>query len=520
MTAAHSKNLRAAPAGHGYCTELATSAGLVAALRRQFGLRLLETHMSWVLLGKDTAWKIKKPVRWPFLDASDLATRRRLCEQELRLNRRLAPCLYLDVVPIRGSPTMPVVDGGAGPPIEYALRMKRFGRGALFSERLAAGRLRPAHLDQLAQRLAAFHAQAAVAKPNTNHGSAEVIEGAMREVLDGLSGQGHGPDCVSLRQWAQQEGKALRHTWALRKAEGHVREGHGDLHLANLVSLGREVTAFDCLEFDPQLRWIDTCNDIAFLVMDLMAHQRDDLAWRFLNAYLDASGDHMGVASLRYYLVYRALVRAYVAGLYPKSGQPDYLALAARLSQVQRPRLLITHGLSGSGKSVLSQALLEQTAALRLRSDVERLRLFPPKQGESPARTQQRYGPQANLRTYQRLRQMAALALQAGWPVIVDATFLRAQDRDDFRGLAAQLGVPFAILDCHAPLKTLRDRVRRRGRIGRDPSQAKVQVLTQQLLSAEPLRGDELACTISVQTHAGHDLEGLIQRWQAIGAGA
>lgn len=496
------------------------SDGLVETLQQQLGAKLIETHISWVLLDGEHAWKIKKPVRLPFLDASALATRARLCREELRLNRRLAPSIYLDVVAIRGSARAPRL-GGVGPAIEYALRMRQFPDGALLSEQLAAGRLRSQHLEQLAQRLAAFHRDAEVADPATPWGTPQAVEADTRRLLVSLEATGEVAASATLRTWVDAQLPGLRPIWQARRDGGRVREGHGDLHLANAVRLGDEVTAFDCLEFDPELRWIDVLSDVGFLVMDLLAHGRGDLGYRFLNAYLDDSGDHAGLAVLRWYLVYRALVRALVARI--RSGQggatglPDYLALAQRLAGGGDARLLITHGLSGSGKSHLALRLIGQAQAIRLRSDVERKRLHglgaqdrsvsPPGGGI--------YGPEAGRRTYARLREAAEVALHAGERVIVDAAFLHRGEREAFRGLAQGLGVPFTILHCHAPESLLRGRVQARRTQGVDVSEADLAVLERQRGDVEPLTSAEQAHAVSVDTSTPLDIAALAARWLA-----
>ncbi len=484
---------------------------LVQHLQQQLQARLIETHISWVLLDGTHAWKIKKPVKLPFLDFSELATRRRLCEVELQLNRRLAPQLYLDVCPVLGTPQAPRLaspeDAGqavAVPAIEYALRMQQFEPGALLSERLAAGRLQGAHLDRLARRLAVFHQSAGVAGPGSGWGSPAQITQPVEGLLDGLAAHGCAAACAQLRPWLQAQAEQLHDTWLLRQAQGHIVEGHGDLHLANAVVLGDEVTAFDCIEFDPALRWIDGLNDIAFMVMDLLAHARADLAWRFLNAYLDERGDHAGLPVLRYYLVYRALVRALVARLRGDQGVqaqgPDYLALALQLIEPTRPRLLITHGASGSGKSFVAGQLLEQVGAIRLRADVVRKRLFGlgPGAASSSQVAGGIYDAQTTEATYARLLKLAQVALAAGWPVIVDATFLHAADRARFHALAQHLALPFHILHCEAPEAVLRARIVARRAQGQDASEADLAVLEAQLAQVLPLLDSERAHTFVV----------------------
>lgn len=524
--------------------------GFAQALRRHLvstlgrPVRCIETHISWVLLDGEHAWKLKKPVRLGFLDFGSAEVREKFCHEELRLNRRLAPDLYLDVIAIRGSREQPRIDG-SDPPIDHAVRMRQFPSGALLSERLAAGRLDGADIDRLATRIAAFHEGAPAVGADAGalegggsddgFGSAAHIEAATARVLDALAGEFDDRRVDRLRAWCEAEGARLRPAFERRRAEGKVRECHGDLHLANAVVLGDEVTAFDCIEFDPDLRWIDVQSEVAFLAMDLMAHARSDLAFRFLDAWLACSGDYEGVPVLRYYLVYRALVRAMVAAIRAgqraagdapttapadapaaaPAGAPDYLALADRLAHLRDPRLLITHGLSGSGKSHLAARLLEQAGALRLRSDVERKRLFGLRplasSGSGPGAGI--YRPEDSRRTYARLLALATIALDAGWPVIVDATFLRAAERDAFREAARARGLPFAILHCRADADLLRERVRAREQGGSDPSEAGLAVLERQLANQEPLRADERPLAIEVDSGQPVDVGAWAARW-------
>lgn len=521
-------------------TPYADALMLVQTLAGRWQARLIETHISWVLLDGTHAWKFKKPVRLPFVDFTGLQTRQHLCEQELRLNRRLAPSLYLDVLPVCGTPQAPQI-GGTGEPIDWVLRMRQFAPGALMSERLRAGTVTPAQVDQLVQRLAAFHRAAPkvcdVVDEGTPAGSTPAAWGsparivqAVQALLDGLSTQHRGhadaeAAIATLRAWCAGQARQLHDTWLQRRQHGHVVEGHGDLHLANVVVLDDgEVTAFDCIEFDPALRWIDALDDIAFLIMDLMAHGREDLAWRGLNRYLDDSGDHAGLPVLRHDLVGRALVRAMVAGLpgaqrlpadaastghTPGTFGPDYLALALRLTQAGEPGgracLLITHGLSGSGKSWQTQHLLERAGAIRLRSDVVRRQL-----GFEAA---QRYGPAAMAATYARLHQLADIALRAGYPVIVDATFLLRADRARFAALAAAQQLPFAILHCQAPLPVLQQRIRERLAQGGDASEADEAVPVRQMQAAEALTADEQACAIGLDATQAEPLAHLLSQW-------
>lgn len=496
---------------------------LVDGLRRHLAectggpVELIETHISWVLLAGDQAYKLKKPVRLGFVDFGSVEARRHFCEEELRLNRRLAPQLYLEVLALRGTPAAPHL-GGSGPLVDHVLHMRRFPAGALLSERVAAGTLDGADIDRLAARIAAFHEAAPVAAADGPWGTAELAVAGVRDVLRRLDALGLGS--ARIVTWTEAELFRLAPLWRQRLRAGRVREVHGDLHLANTVRLADGVvTAFDGLEFDPALRWIDVFSDAGFLMMDLLAHGRSDLAWRFINGWLDHTGDHAGLPMLRLVLVYRALVRAMVGTLRgtPRdaAGVREYLALAEQLVGHRVPRLLLTHGLSGSGKSHVSARLLEAAGALRLRSDVERKRLFGLAADERSAERVPGgiYGPCASARTYDQLWQAARVALQAGWSVIVDATFLRRPERDRFHALALELGAPFALLDCQAGEAVLRERVAARAQRGDDASEADLAVLAAQRELDDPIADDETPYTLALHTDRPWDAAALAARW-------
>jgi aminoglycoside phosphotransferase family enzyme/predicted kinase len=496
---------------------LAAGRARVEALRAAFQgreaapVRLIETHISWVLLAGDSAYKLKKPVRLPFLDFTTLAARRHACEEELRLNRRLAPGLYLDVVELRDGPSGPCF-GGPGALLDVAVHMRRFPDGALWSERLAAATLTAAEVDAFARRLCAFHRDASVAAADSNFGSAAVHERVIGRLVAGIDAWQAGlpradPAWPPLRTWLRDELARLAPFWPMRLATGRVREGHGDLHLANVLQLGDEATAFDGIEFDPELRWIDVLDDQAFPVMDLLAHGRRDLAFRFLDACLQAGGDYDGLPGLRFFLVLRALVRAQVAVLVEARGDSaaapcgaaDYLRLASTLSRDGAARLAITHGLPGSGKTFVSQRVLESVGAIRVRSDVERKRLFglDPREASRGRLVEGIYGTEATAATYARLLAVAHGALRAGWPTIVDAAFLRRHERAAFAALAVAVAAPFSIIDCRAPMPLLRRRVAARRARGDDASEADLDVLERLAASAEPLEDDEMGRAIA-----------------------
>lgn len=474
---------------------------LARALAQTLGAELVETHISWVLLAGAHAYKLKKPVRLPFVDYGTLAARRHFCEEEVRLNRRLAPSLYLGVARIAGTPDAPVLEG-AGPALEYAVRMRRFPPGALLSEQLEAGSLGGADIDKLAALLALFHSGAAAPAPEADFASASSRRRVALAALDGAGASP--PQQTQLRRWLETTAAALVPLWNERVQKGRVRECHGDLHLDNLVRIDGEVAAFDCIEFDPALRFIDVLDDLAFAVMDLSARGRHDFAFRLLNGWLDSTGDHAALPALRFSVVYRALVRAQVARLRGPAHEAlahRYLACALAWTRPGQPRLFITHGLPGSGKTYQSQFLLEREAAIRLRSDVERKRLHGLAMlDDSRAKGLDLYGPDATSRTYAHLLETARGMLRAGYPVILDAAFLRRDERAQAQALAHELAVPFFILDCQAPIEVLQQRLlARRG----DASEADVAVLERLHGAAAPLEQGELPFVLAIAAPRG-----------------
>lgn len=493
-------------------------------------VELLETHISYVLLAGAYAYKIKKAVDLGFLDFTTLQKRHHYCQEELRLNRRLAPSIYADVIPIAGSPTRPVL-GGNGAAIEYAVKMRRFGQDDLFNSMLARGRMTAEHIDQLAAKIAAFHDAASVASLNDAYGTPDAIRRPALEnfaqIRDTPAAARNRTDLETLEKWTVRECDELAHDTEARKRHGFVRECHGDFHLGNIALVDGEVTAFDCLEFSANLRWIDVMNEIAFLVMDLRDRNRPDFARRFLNRYLEITGDYAGLPLLRFYAVYRAMVRAKVHALRACAARItaaqraaaldeycSYVSLARRQSADARAALIITHGLSGSGKTTHTQVLLEMIDAVRVRSDIERKRndRLPPLARSGSAIATGLYTAEASTRTYDRLLALADSIVKARYTAIVDATFLERGRRDAFRRLAASLGVPFLILDFTAPDAVLRKRVRRRQEQRRDASEADVAVLQYQLEVQEPLRADERALSVEIDTTRQRDM----QTWSAV----
>jgi len=513
---------------------------LVAALQApgicggpEESVSVLETHISWVILSGEYAWKIKKAVNFGFLDFSTLELRRRYCEEELRLNRRFAPDLYLEVVPITGTPERPSLQG-AGTAIEYAVRMRRFPQEGLLSTIAARRRLVASQVDEIAVLVAGMHARIAVAAAESVYGMPEDIHHWVSEnfvqIRPRLQATAQRQRLDRMQAWCAGEYR-LRHDDMLRRrVHGFVRECHGDLHLGNLALIEGRIVPFDCIEFNPKLRWIDVMSEAAFVVMDLQERGYPGLAHRFLNAYLQHTGDYAGFRLLRYYLVYRALVRAKVAVLRlaqvtstldEKNTWHEYTAymqLAARCAEARQPALIITHGLSGSGKSWCAGRLVEALGAVQIRSDIERKRLhdYSPIADSGSGIRSGIYTAAASARTYARLAELARDVISGGYPVIVDAAFLKFSERERFRVLAHTLAVPCVILHCEADNDTLRRRIRERSDAGRDPSEADTGVLESQFDSQEPLRAVERDRVIPVDTGGGFEVEELAQRLSAM----
>jgi uncharacterized protein len=440
-------------------------------------VELLETHISWVLLAGEFAYKLKKPVTLPFLDYGTVDKRRACCEAELRLNRRYAPDLYLDVVDFDGEP---------------AVKMRRFDEAARLDHVSRRGELTPAHLTDLARTIAAFHAAAEAAPLDSRFGTPEQVLAPTLENFDELDAllPAEAPRLARLRAWTQSEFGRRRPVMATRKREGRVRECHGDLHLGNLVLLDGKPTPFDCIEFNDAFRWIDVASELAFTYVDLLDHGKPGLACWLLNEWLIWSGDFGALSVWRFYAVYRAMVRAKVAAIRGQFDEAaEYLIMGEDLTTTPSPHLAITHGLSGSGKTTVSGARLladEHAATIRLRSDVERKRLF----GLAPDADSggSIYGQEATTRTYDRLAELARDSLADGWSVIVDAAFLRRAERHAFRDLARSAGVPYAVLACEASTDELRRRLTARAG---DASEADVAILELQLGWLEPLEDGE-----------------------------
>lgn len=480
-------------------------------------VKLFETHISLVVVSGAFAYKFKKAVKFDFVDFSTLDARLFYCEEELRLNTRLAPDIYIGVVAFSGAADRPVI-GGSGSVLEYAVKMRAFEQSALWSSRLQQGLLSPEEVDSLAAHIARFHQNTRSADASSPWCTSAALQSIADETLNQIAvllDTDEDRERLNLLDaWEREQRVRLAINFTERKANGAIRECHGDLHSGNILTVDDTVEAFDCIEFNDSLRWIDVMNDIAFTCMDLRFLQRADLAARFLNRYLESTGDYAGLAVLYYYEVHRALIRCKVALLRSAQAVTDdaaqsraqglaYLAFAYQRIRHNQPAILITHGFSGCGKSTLARLLVERLDAVQLRSDVERKRMRGMHATERALPEDNLYADTTTRATYLRLRMLATQVVQAGWITLVDATFLNAEARAQFRQLASELGVPFVILDMRASEATLKARIAQRERTEHDASDAGLEVLAMQLKNHDPLSAQELMDAVAVDAEAG-----------------
>ena len=454
---------------------------------------LIQTHISWVILTGEFAYKLKKPVDFGFVDFTTLARRKFFCEQELALNRRLAPELYLEVLPISE------LDGGfrlasQENVAEYCIKMVQFEQDNLLNRRLDADSFDPAWMDVLAHDVADFHANAETSPDISAYGDIHFIRDHIHANLE--VAEHHLDEVISQSQLDHIRifcteallDKAAR--VAARQAQGFIRVCHGDLHLRNITLFRGKPCVFDCIEFNDEYRMIDAISDVAFLVMDCESRRRADLGMRFLSRYLEHSGDYAGLELLPVYLTYRAGVRGKVACLLGdelERGEAEmqlheamhYFALADSYTRPPQPCLFVIGGLSGSGKSHLALIGAGEVPAIVIRSDATRKRLAK-SHLELPL-----YGPEMGKRTYDAMFEAAEQTLAAGFSAILDATFLRRQDRERARNLADQLYAPCHIIWMDIVEGILRQRISVRSDQGSDISDADIKVLEMQLAEYE-----------------------------------
>ena len=472
-------------------------------------IELVETHISWVFLTGSFAYKIKKPVDFGFLNFTTLEQRKYYCEQELVLNRRFAPDIYLEVIPITVSNNNLCL-AGAGEIIDYAVKMKQFDHNCLFEKLLKNNQIELGNIDDLSDVVAEFHGRINIAGADVNFGSTSEVIKPVEEnfsILSSILTDSKDQKVLqSLNEQMRSMYKSICPQLRARKKAGHIRECHGDLHLGNITLIENKILLFDGIEFNDSFRWIDTISDCAFVIMDLQDHGQTVFANHFLNRYLLNTGDYSGLPVLKFYQLYRATVRAKVAALRLQQQEVEstaykntisdlrnYLELAASYVKKNTTFLAISFGISASGKSWISSQLADQLGAIQLRSDVERKRLFS-------TAVEELYSSSTTHQTYTYLLATCELVLNAGYSVIVDATFLDKKWREKFRAIAEKQGIPFYILSCFANQKTTRQRLRSRQDDTNNVSDADISIMENQLKNMDYLDNDETRYEISVDT--------------------
>ena len=458
-------------------------------------IEMVETHISWVFLTGSYAYKIKKPVDFGFVDFSTLGKRRFFCFEEIRCNRLFAPEIYLDVVPI-------VEDGcgayrieGKGRVVEYAVKMRQFDQAAQLDRLLERGELDAKTLRDFAVSLASIYENIPAIKTKSVKDSTRLTNQAIGDnfsVLTQLEGARSWRTVLErIERWSIENATRLDSVFRERRRDGFIRSLHGDLHLSNLFLSEKGARAFDCIEFSRELREIDVASDVAFLFMDCAVRERPDLAYDFIDSYLDISGDYTIAIMLRYYAVYRSMVRAKVAGLglaqaesaALRSKLTNHIAWAEKVIRPPEQRIIVMCGLSGSGKSWLASRLVPRLQAIRLRSDRLRRTLAGLNRSASSESSLGSgiYTSTMSDKVYMALLDLTQAILRSGETVIVDGTFLSRDHRDSFHRMAEQMNCPLVVVECVASTEILRQRISKRRDKGDDPSEATLNVLDHQI---------------------------------------
>ncbi len=481
-------------------------------------LTLIETHIAWLITTGEYVYKIKKPVNFGFLDFTTLEQRKFFCEEELRLNQRMSSDLYLEVVTIGGSENSPQI-GATDQTLEYAVKLRQFKGGQLLSELLEQDQFNPDWLEQLADKIADFHARAPIVSPDSRWGEADSIrqlaEDNYQQINKSLLPPTELQELERLEQVSAERFDALEHLLKARKKDGFVRECHGDLHLGNITLGDEHLIVFDCIEFNLEFRWIDRIADLAFLLMDLEARGHQRWANRCLNRYIEKSSDFSGLLLLPHYKAFRSMIRAKVAMLGEQSNLPEfrrYLALTTRYFQPPKPLLILMHGCSGTGKSFLAAQLAERINAIEVRNGIERQRIYQ----ELALRGDhiELYSADMDTRTYLRVEEITELLLRAGQTVILDATFLKQRVRQRFEKLAERFDYPLRIIHCDAPNEVIRERLQRRLRNSDSTNEADISIYEQQRVRNELLNEAEQAVTLNADTTDPQVIDVLIKELQ------
>ncbi|EPJ47886.1 MAG: hypothetical protein OFPI_31530 [Osedax symbiont Rs2] len=479
-------------------------------------IQVIETQVSWLLLTGEFAYKLKKELDFGFLDFSTLDKRQFYCEEELRLNQRLAPDIYQCVVAISGSLDQPQVSiedhrkqqqcaKSSAVVLEYAVRMQQFDPLCGLDDLLKQDKFATLWIDQLAEQIAQFHLQLPTVTYNSPWGEADniwqLVSDNYLHTLDFCTDPTDLEQLQDLYQQISTDYSALTEIFKDRRKQGFIRECHGDLHLGNVTFYQDKLRLFDCIEFNLQFRWIDTCSDLAFLLMDLEANNKHAWANRALNRYLEVTGDYQSLHLLNFYKSFRSMVRAKVATLGNQANHQTfvkYLQLSQSYQIRKAPKLIIMHGLSGSGKSYLSYKIIEKIAAIRIRSETERERIH--KELLKKGKKIELHSPEINARLSQHLLKLSEQLLNIGYTVIVDGTFLKQHFRQNYINIAQRLKLEMQIISCHCESKLLSARLAKGINTRALESSFSVERLAHQKVYQQPLTELEMPMQITVDT--------------------
>ncbi|MBW4661982.1 MAG: AAA family ATPase [Drouetiella hepatica Uher 2000/2452] len=472
-------------------------------------IQLIQTHVSYVLLTGDYAYKLKKPVNFGFLDYSTLEKRQHFCQEELRLNQRCAQELYLEVLPIAEEGDRFQLNG-SGTPADYTLKMQQFPQDGLLANLHRQGKLTEALLQELAKTIAQFHAKISTSDYIRGFGEPTRV----REAIDENFQQTEQYIGRSQTQTQFDETRAYNdrlfaeHSdlFVARMQQDRIRECHGDLHLDNICLWNDRLWLFDCIEFNESFRFVDVMFDIAYVIRDLEASDRPDLSTLFLNAYIEQTGDWEGLQVLPFYVNRQAYVRAKIVSFLlddpaisaadkekAKETAARFYRLAWHYSQPRQGKLTLMCGLSGSGKSTTARQLASLSSAIHIRSDAVRKHL-----GGIPLNQrgdESLYSAEMTQKTYGRLLELGIMLAQQGYSVILDAKYDRYVLREPVLAAAQKQEIPLQIIHCDAPSEVLRSRLQKRTG---DIADATADLLPQQFL--EPFSPTELPYVKTLDT--------------------
>ena len=496
-------------------------------------VELLQTHISWLFLTDSHVFKIKKPVNFGFLDFSTLELRHFYCAEEVRLNRRLCPDMYEQVIALRETDAGAAFTGN-GTIIEYAVMMKRLPADRMLDRLVDNGSITLEEIERIAREIARFHATAQTSPHISQCGSLEQIRFNWNENFqqtEVFSSSTLPPAvCRTIRSYVDSFLERHRSLFEERIQRGYIRDGDGDLHLGNICLYNNSAYIFDCIEFNERFRFGDTAADLAFLLMDLDYHHRPDLSEAVLSTYISASGDGGIMALIPFYKIYRAFVRGKVesmrllddgiteaeqAAAEKRAGSYFRLAQGYCVREALPPTLYITCGTMGSGKSTLAGQISFELGLANFNSDRIRKKLahIPPESAVHVPFSSGLYSREMTRQTYCRLEQLAATELSAGRSVVIDASFGSASEREVFSHVAAAHHARFIILSVECDQQEQQKRLQHRTAEGASVSDGRLELLQQQINTFEfPHTAEKQVVTITSGEATEQVLNTLYQR--------